>query len=76
MQIFKKSILFLLYIYKKIISPVLRPACRFFPTCSDYAKDVIQNEGVFKGGKLALKRLLKCHPWGPSGIDLPPKSPF
>lgn len=59
----------LLKFYKMCISPYLGNHCRFTPTCSAYAMEAIQKYGIFKGGWLALKRLLRCHPWGGSGYD-------
>jgi putative membrane protein insertion efficiency factor len=55
--------------YQLLISPLLPPTCRFQPTCSHYAKDALIKFGLFKGGCLAVKRILKCHPWGGSGYD-------
>ena len=73
MNIFEKSIkiliLILLKAYKFFISPFFGTNCRFLPSCSDYAYEVITNKGVIKGGILAIKRLTKCHPWGKSGYD-------
>ena len=72
-NVFEKSIktliLILLKIYKFLISPFLGNNCRFLPSCSDYAYEVITDKGVIKGGVLAIKRLTKCHPWGKSGYD-------
>lgn len=66
--------LFLLLIcfYQKIISPLKPPTCRFAPTCSHYAYQAIVKYGAIKGGYLALKRLLKCHPFHPGGFDRVP----
>ena len=59
--------------YQLFISPVLHPACRFYPTCSAYALEAIRTHGVLRGGWLALRRLARCHPWGGSGYDpVPP----
>jgi len=49
--------------YRYFISPLFPPSCRFQPTCSQYAIEVILKEGVFKGTYLAIKRISKCHPW-------------
>lgn len=67
--------LFLLPIrfYQYAISPLLGPRCRFQPTCSHYAVEAIEEWGVLKGGWLAIKRIGKCHPWGPWGYDPVPK---
>ena len=64
--------LFLIEIYRKI-SAFTPPRCRFYPTCSQYAYTAIERFGFFKGGFLALKRLLKCHPFCQGGIDLVPE---
>ena len=55
--------------YQRAISPMLPPACRFTPTCSQYAVEAIQKHGPIKGLYLAIRRLLRCHPWGGSGYD-------
>tara|TARA_B100001769_G_scaffold18079_1_gene12168 strand:- start:69 stop:287 length:219 start_codon:yes stop_codon:yes gene_type:complete len=60
-------------IYQKYLSPLLGPSCRFHPTCSEYTFQAIETYGVFKGGILAIKRILKCNPWGGSGADPLPK---
>ena len=59
--------------YQYAISPLLGPHCRFQPTCSHYAVEAIQEWGIFKGTWLAIKRITKCHPWGPWGYDPVPK---
>lgn len=60
--------------YKMLVSPLLPPACRFHPTCSVYAMDAIERFGVWRGGKLAIGRILRCHPFHPGGYDpVPPK---
>ncbi len=63
--------------YQKFLSPQLSLYfginCRFYPSCSEYAKRVIADYGVIKGGLLAIKRFLKCNPFFQGGIDLPPK---
>tara|TARA_Y100000590_G_C14816363_1_gene674635 strand:- start:224 stop:442 length:219 start_codon:yes stop_codon:yes gene_type:complete len=56
-------------LYQKYLSPLLGPTCRFHPTCSEYAFQAINRFGVFRGSYLALKRILKCNPWGGSGMD-------
>jgi len=55
--------------YRYMVSPLLGPACRFEPTCSEYACQAIDRFGVVKGAGLALWRLLKCHPFHPGGVD-------
>ncbi|KAA9333583.1 membrane protein insertion efficiency factor YidD [Adhaeribacter soli] len=67
--LFKKLLLAFIWIYQRMISPLTPPSCRFTPTCSAYAAEAVTKYGPLKGGKLALKRLSKCHPWGSSGYD-------
>ena len=62
-------LLALIAFYRTCISPLLPPACRYTPTCSQYAKEAIIKYGPFKGGWLAFKRILRCNPWGGSGYD-------
>ncbi len=59
----------LVYFYRGVLSPLLRPRCRFLPTCSEYALDALDRYGPYKGSILALKRLCRCHPWGGHGFD-------
>lgn len=59
----KRVLLALIRIYQKCISPYTPPTCRFIPTCSQYAYEAITKYGAFKGGYLALRRLLRCHPF-------------
>ena len=60
-------------LYQNYLSPLLGPSCRFHPTCSEYALQAIENFGVMRGGFLAIKRILKCNPWGGNGFDPIPK---
>ncbi|HWV24686.1 MAG TPA: membrane protein insertion efficiency factor YidD [Thermomicrobiales bacterium] len=55
--------------YRRFISPMTPPSCRFQPTCSEYAYEAITKYGILKGGRLALWRILRCNPWGGSGWD-------
>ena len=55
--------------YQLTISPLLRPSCRYLPSCSDYAVEAIGRHGALVGLGLALRRLSRCHPWGGSGYD-------
>ena len=66
-------VLRIIRVYQKYLSPLLGPNCRFHPTCSEYTFQAIETYGVFKGGILAIKRILKCNPWGGSGADPLPK---
>ena len=58
-----------IYFYKRCISPITPPSCRFVPTCSEYAVQAIKKHGPFKGLYLAVRRILRCHPCGGSGYD-------
>jgi len=61
--------------YQLALAPFAGGACRFHPTCSAYALEALTEHGVWRGGKLALARVAKCHPLGPSGVDaVPPRS--
>ncbi len=55
--------------YQLLLSPVLGPRCRHLPTCSEYAAEAVARHGVFRGGCLAVRRVVRCHPWGTSGYD-------
>ncbi|MEZ5053580.1 MAG: membrane protein insertion efficiency factor YidD [Chitinophagales bacterium] len=74
MQLFKQILIFpfvaFIKIYKYSISPMLGAnKCRYQPSCSTYAIEALEKYGLFKGGYLAAKRILSCHPWGGSGYD-------
>lgn len=69
----KQSFIFIINCYKFLISPLLPKSCRFFPSCSDYAKLAIKDYGVILGTYLMIKRLLKCHPFNDGGYDPVPK---
>ncbi|MFO7553928.1 MAG: membrane protein insertion efficiency factor YidD [Desulfobacterales bacterium] len=68
-RIFTIPVLIFIRAYQLILSPVLAPACRFYPTCSEYAYQSILRYGFIKGFFLTLRRFLKCHPFHPGGID-------
>ncbi|WP_027415073.1 membrane protein insertion efficiency factor YidD [Aneurinibacillus terranovensis] len=55
--------------YRKWLSPLKPPTCRFYPTCSQYALTAVKRYGPLKGGWMAFKRILRCHPFHPGGID-------
>jgi putative membrane protein insertion efficiency factor len=67
--IFQKIACLLIGIYKYCISPWLRPSCRYYPSCSDYANEAIKQFGVTRGTWKATKRILRCHPWSVGGYD-------
>lgn len=62
-------------VYQYAVSPLLGPRCRFHPSCSEYACEAIAAHGAAKGSLIAAKRLLRCHPWGGSGVDPVPSPP-
>ena len=65
----QKTLLRLIRFYQYAVSPHFPPSCRCVPTCSTYAYEAIQKYGVFRGTALALKRVLRCHPFRPGGYD-------
>jgi putative membrane protein insertion efficiency factor len=69
-----RALLRLIGFYSRAISPALPPRCRFYPTCSAYAAEAISRHGAGRGSWLALRRLVKCAPWHPGGVDLVPES--
>lgn len=68
-KIIKKVFLLLISVYRKTISPLFPPCCRFTPTCSAYAYRAIEKYGPWKGLYLAVRRILKCHPFHAGGYD-------
>jgi putative membrane protein insertion efficiency factor len=69
----KKVFIAIIRFYQMVISPLKPPTCRFYPTCSHYGLEAVQRFGALKGGYLAIKRILKCHPFHPGGVDPVPK---
>ena len=65
----KKLLILIIKFYRKYISSLKRPCCRFYPTCSLYALEAISRYGALKGGFLSIKRILKCHPFNKGGYD-------
>jgi putative membrane protein insertion efficiency factor len=75
MSVVRTGLLAALRFYSRAISPAFPPRCRFYPTCSAYAAEAITRHGAGRGSWLALRRLLKCAPWHPGGVDLVPGGP-
>jgi len=67
--LFAKIFLAVIFIYQKMISPILPARCRYSPTCSEYSRQCFKKFNTLESLKLSLKRILKCHPWGGSGYD-------
>jgi putative membrane protein insertion efficiency factor len=67
--VFARALIGTIDVYQRVISPRLPPACRFTPTCSQYAREAIERHGARKGSWLAARRLLRCHPLGGKGYD-------
>lgn len=65
----KKAILLLIQFYRNFISPLKPPSCRYIPTCSEYARTAVEKYGARRGGWLAVKRILRCHPFHKGGYD-------
>lgn len=72
----KWPLILLVRFYRLIISPLLGPRCRYYPTCSEYALIALQHHGAFKGSWLAIKRIARCHPGCEGGIDPVPGVPL
>ena len=70
----KSCLKLLIKAYQWMISPLLGPRCRFYPTCSHYAIEAIDRHGAWRGTRLALKRLVKCHPFHEGGLDPVPET--
>lgn len=68
----RSLLLALIRLYQALVSPLLGPRCRFYPSCSQYAAEAIQKHGAIRGTGLALVRVSRCHPWHPGGVDLVP----
>ncbi len=70
----RRAVLAAIGFYSRAISPALPPRCRFYPTCSAYAAEAVELHGAGRGSWLALRRLAKCAPWHPGGVDPVPGS--
>lgn len=65
----KQAALILIRAYQLLISPALPPACRFYPSCSEYAREAVETWGIIRGMAMAVRRLARCHPLGGHGFD-------
>lgn len=65
--------LFLIAAYRRFVSPLLPRHCRYEPTCSAYAAEAIRRHGALRGGLMAARRIARCHPWAPGGVDPVPR---
>ncbi|MBI2354281.1 MAG: membrane protein insertion efficiency factor YidD [Deltaproteobacteria bacterium] len=68
----KSIALLVIRLYQRLLSPLLPPTCRFYPSCSEYSRESILRHGLARGARLALLRLCKCHPFHPGGYDPAP----
>jgi len=68
-KLMSKVFIGMIRFYQLSISPLFPPSCRYMPTCSQYGIEAIKKYGPFKGGRLTIKRIFSCHPWGGSGYD-------
>ena len=65
----KKAAIKVLLLYRKFISPLIRPCCKYYPTCSKYAIDALSRYGLFKGSLMSLWRVIRCNPFSNGGFD-------
>ena len=72
MTIAQRGLVVLIAAYQRVLSPLLGPRCRFYPSCSQYARDAVLKHGVMRGISLAARRIVRCNPWNPGGVDFVP----
>lgn len=68
----RRLILYVIRLYQLLLAPLLGPSCRFYPSCSRYTATCIERFGAGRGLWLGVRRIARCHPWHPGGLDLPP----
>jgi putative membrane protein insertion efficiency factor len=74
-QVLAMPLVWMIRLYQLILSPMLAQQCRFYPSCSAYAVTALTRFGVLKGSWLTVRRLARCHPWNPGGVDhVPPRT--
>jgi putative membrane protein insertion efficiency factor len=69
MRLIKKIFIGIIRVYQWTIGPVIGETCRFYPSCSHYGVEALQKHGALKGSWLTVKRICRCHPWNPGGVD-------
>ncbi len=69
MRTVREAALLPVHLYRRLISPLVRPRCRYYPSCSQYAVDAVRQYGVARGGVLAAWRVMRCNPWSRGGFD-------
>jgi putative membrane protein insertion efficiency factor len=75
MRVLSLPLLGLIWVFRKVVSPALPPACRYYPSCSQYAEEAVRIHGPLVGPWLALRRVLRCHPYAAGGPDpVPPRA--
>lgn len=75
MSVAARVLLLLIGFYRRALSPLSSPRCRYYPSCSAYAVEAIARHGAGRGGWLALRRVARCHPWASGGVDRVPDVP-
>ncbi len=72
MKLAARAIVVAIVAYQRLVSPFVGPTCRFYPSCSQYAKEAVLKHGPLRGVSLGIRRIVRCNPWNPGGVDLVP----